>query len=66
MSDYSADAHERSAEAIQTYPNGSEIHVELSYGFIRVDVDGERVFHAYSGNLKDNPEDRVAERLSNE
>jgi hypothetical protein len=66
MSDYSAEVDEMGVTATQTYDTGTEVTVELSGGFIRVSVDGKRVFRDHWQKLRDNPEDRVAERLSDE
>jgi len=60
MSDYTTDVRENGCTATQEYTTGTELEVEVACGFVRIQVDGDTVFHQHRSDMRDLP-DHLAE-----
>jgi hypothetical protein len=60
MSDYTTDLGAFGCTVTQEYTSGTELEVEVASGFVRIDIDGDTVFHRHRSDMRDLP-DHLAE-----
>jgi len=55
MTDYSAEVYENGATVSAKYQSGNKYDVEISGGFVKIELNGETIADLYLYNLEDEP-----------